>query len=84
MTELNERIIEIAGRIKALREIMGISVKEMASLSEVTEEEYVACEAGVENLTFAFIYKCALALGIDVTELMTGNSPKLRSYTVTQ
>ena len=84
MTELNERIIEIAGRIKALREIMGISVSEMAALSEVTEAEYIACEAGVENLTFAFIYKCAIALGIDVTELMTGNSPKLRSYTVTR
>ena len=84
MTELDERIIEIAGRIRALREIMGISVEEMATLAEVTVDEYIACEAGEGDLTFAFIYKCAQALSIDVTELMTGNSPKLRSYTVTR
>jgi len=84
MTGLNERISEIAGRIKALREIMGLSVEEMSALSEVTPEEYIACEAGNGDLTFAFIYKCAQALSIDVTELMTGNSPKLRSYTVTR
>ena len=84
MTELDERITEIAGRIHALREIMGISVSEMAQKAGVSEEEYLACEAGQENLTFAFIYKCAQAFGIDVTELMTGSAPKLRSYTVTR
>ena len=83
-TELDERITEIAGRIRALREIMGISVADMAEMSGVTVEEYLACEAGRENLTFAFIYKCAQAFGIDVTELMTGSAPKLRSYTVTR
>ena len=63
---------------------MGISVAEMATRAGVSESEYVACEDGKENLTFAFIYKCAQILGIDVTELMTGNAPKLSSYTVTR
>ena len=84
MTELDERITEIAGRIHALREIMGFSVEQMAEKAGVTTEEYLECEAGRENLTFAFIYKCAQAFGIDVTELMTGSAPKLRSYTVTR
>ncbi|MCI6502260.1 MAG: AMP-binding protein [Clostridia bacterium] len=84
MTELDERITEIAGRIRALREIMGFSEARMAALSGVSEEEYLRCEAGEENLTFAFIYKCAQAFGIDVTELMTGDTPRLRSYTVTR
>ena len=84
MTELDERITEIAGRIHALRDIMGFSTAEMAEKAGVTEEEYLECEAGRENLTFAFIYKCAQAFGIDVTELMTGSAPKLRSYTVTR
>ena len=84
MTELDERITEIAGRIHALREIMGFSAAQMAEKAGVTTEEYLECEAGRENLTFAFIYKCAQAFGIDVTELMTGSAPKLRSYTVTR
>ena len=41
-TELDERITEIAGRIRALREIMGISVADMAEMSGVTVEEYLA------------------------------------------
>ena len=84
MTELDERITEIAGRIHALREIMGYTAAEMAAKAGVSEAEYLECEAGRENLTFAFIYKCAQAFGIDVTELMTGSAPKLRSYTVTR
>ncbi len=83
-TELDERITEIAGRIHALREIMGISAADMARQAGVSEEEYLACESGKENLTFAFIYRCAQTFGIDVTELMTGSAPKLRSYTVTR
>ena len=51
---------------------MGLTAEEMALLSGVSLSEYIACEAGEGDLTFAFIYKCAQALGIDVTELMTG------------
>ena len=57
MTELDERITEIAGRIHALREIMGYTAAEMAAKAGVSEAEYLECEAGRENLTFAFIYK---------------------------
>ena len=84
MIGLNERINEIAGRIRALREIMGLSPEEMATKAGVTAAEYLECEEGRENLTFAFIYKCAQIFGIDVTELMTGSTPRLRSYTVTR
>ena len=84
MIGLNERINEIAGRIRALREIMGLSAEEMAVKSGISVEEYLECEEGRENLTFAFIYKCAQIFGIDVTELMTGSTPRLRSYTVTR
>ncbi len=84
MLGLNERISEIAGRIRALREIMGLSVEEMAAKAGVSTDEYLECEEGRENLTFAFIYKCAQIFGIDVTELMTGSTPRLRSYTVTR
>ena len=84
MIGLNERINEIAGRIRALREIMGLSAEEMAVKSGISVAEYLECEEGRENLPFAFIYKCAQIFGIDVTELMTGSTPRLRSYTVTR
>ncbi len=83
-SDLNLKIQEIAQRIRALREIVAISAADMAKKTDVTEEEYLLCEAGKSDLNFAFIYRCALAFGVDVTDLISGTTPTLRSYTVTR
>ena len=82
--ELDFKIKEIAGRIKELREIENLTVSEMAQKTGVTEEEYIACEKGEGDLHFAFIYRCANAFNVDVTDIIEGYSPRLRSYTVTR
>lgn len=82
--ELDFKIKEIAGRIKELREIENLSVSEMARKTGVTEDEYLACENGESDLHFAFIYRCANAFNVDVTDIIEGYSPRLRSYTVTR
>ena len=74
----------MAARIRELREIEGFSPEQMAEKTDVTTEEYLLCESGGSDLNFAFIYRCALALGVDVTDIIEGSSPKLRSYTVTR
>ena len=84
MTGLTYKIQEMAGRIKELREITGLTQEEMAAKTDVTLDEYMACESGESDLNFAFIYRCALAFGVDVTDIIQGTSPKLRSYTVTR
>ncbi len=81
---LDLKIMEIAKRIKELREIVGISVETMAKLTDVTKEVYLACEKGEHDLSFAFIYRCAIALGVDVTDIVEGVSPMLKSYTITR
>ena len=84
MQGLDSKIKEIAGRIKELREIMGISIAEMAKKTAVSEEEYLLCENGESDLHFAFIYRCANAFNVDVTDIIEGYSPRLKSYTVTR
>ncbi len=81
---LNFKIKEMAGRIRELREIEGISAEEMAKRVDVAPEEYARCEAGETDLNFAFIYRCAMALSVNVTDIIEGYSPKLKSYTVTR
>ena len=81
---LEEKIREMAGRIRALREIVGLSTAEMAEKTDVGEAEYLACEAGRQDLNFAFLYRCAQALGVDVTDIIEGTGPRLSSYTVTR
>ncbi len=84
LTGLDFKIQEMAGRIHELREITGFTTAEMAERTGISEAEYTACERGESDLHFAFLYRCALAFGVDVTDLIEGHSPKLRSYTVTR
>ena len=84
MTGLDFKLGEIAGRIRELREIEGLNAADMAKKTAVSEEEYLACENGRSDLNFAFIYRCALAFGVDVTDIIEGQSPNLKSYTVTR
>ena len=84
MTGLDFKIKEMAGRIRELRDIVGLSVEQMAEKTGVSVSEYVECENGNSDLNFAFIYRCALALGVNVTDIIEGYSPKLKGYTVTR
>ena len=81
---LDFKIMEMADRIRELREIEGITPEEMARATDVTVEEYIANESGEGDLTFAFIYRCAKVFNVNVTEIIEGVSPNLASYTVTR
>ena len=76
--------MDVAARIREMREILGFSVEEMAEKAEVTPQMYERYEACKEDLPFTFIHKCALAFGIEITDLLEGRSAKLSSYTVTR
>ncbi len=82
-TALNQ-LSEVAARIKGTREIMGWSTARMAKKTEVDEVQYRAYESGEADLPFTFIHKCALAFGIEITELLEGQGAHLSSYTVTR
>ncbi len=84
MTGLDLKIKEVAGRIKELREIEGLSQQDMALKTDVSLDEYQKCEQGESNLTFAFIYRCSLALKVNVTDIIEGYSPELKAFTVTR
>ncbi len=81
---LDFKIKEMALRIRELREITRYTPAEMAEKTGVSIEEYLACENGERDLNFAFIYRCALAFSVDVTDIIEGVSPTLRSYTLTR
>ncbi len=84
MTTAYEKLLEVAKRIKEMREIMGFSVEEMAEKTEVTPEEYVKLESGEEDFPFTFIHKCALAFNLEINDILEGVSANLSSYNVTR
>ncbi len=79
-----EQLMEIALRIKELRDIMGWTTQEMAQKTEVSEEQYITFESANADIPFSFIHKCALAFDVELTELLEGRTAKLSTYTVTR
>ncbi len=79
---METRIIEIAERIKGLREILDYSAAEMAEATGVTLEEYEQAERGERDFTFTFLYACSKKFGVDMVELLTGENPLLSFYSV--
>ena len=75
---------EIALRIREMRVILGLSTRSMAEKTGVSEAAYIQYETGDVDLPFTFIHKCAIALGIEITDLLEGQSAHLSSYTVTR
>ena len=84
MTGMDFKIREVAGRVRELREISGFTVEEMAQRTDLSVEEYIQCEAGNRNLSIAFLYRCTLSFGVDMSDLLEGRSAKLRAYDLTR
>ncbi len=78
-----ERRQEIANRIRSLREDNDLTIEDMAQATGRSAKEYAARESGEMDLTFTFLYKCAHKLGVDITELLTGESPHIKWYSIT-
>ncbi len=83
MAETN-KLLEVAKRIREMREIVGLTIIEMAAKTEVTVAEYQQYENGELDFPFSFIHKCSLALGVGITDLLEGKSALLSSYTITR
>ncbi len=73
---------DIANRIRSLREDNDLTIEDMATATGRSASEYAARESGEMDLTFTFVYKCAKKFGVDVVELLTGESPRLRHYEI--
>ncbi len=84
MNTIELKMKEVADRVRELRLISGLSVSDMAARTGMSAEEYEAAEAGSRNLSIAFLYHCALSFGVDMSDILEGKSPKLRSYALTR
>ena len=79
-----KKLLEVAVRIREMREIFGFSQEEMAKKTEVSVELYRDFESGKQDFPFTFIHKCSMAFGIGISDLLEGKSALLSSYTITR
>jgi len=76
---MTEQLSEIGGRLKALRDIIGIPAEKMAAELKIETDEYTAYECGERDFSFSFLYNAASLLGVDVVDIISGESPRLET-----
>lgn len=79
---MSEQIRMIAARMRELREIAGYSYEEAASMLNVPTEVYIAYENAAQDIPIGFLNEFANRFKVDLTELLTGQSPRLTRYSL--
>ncbi len=77
-------LMDVAMRIRDMRELLGYSTEKMAELTEISVDDYKLYESGKADLPFTFIHKCSQVYGIEISVLLEDRSAKLSGYTVTR
>ena len=72
----------VALRIAELRDIMGYDVKTVAGKLQISEEAYNGYEINGEDIPISLLYKLANLYGVDMTDLLSGQSPRLSTLSV--
>jgi len=73
---------QIPKRIMELREILEISVADMARDTGIPEETYLKYEAGELDIPISVLYHISARLGVDATVLLTGEDPRMDTASV--
>lgn len=74
---MNEKVKDIAVRIKGLRLLAGESEKEVADAIGLDVNEYLKYENAEDDIPVSLLYELAEYYKVDMTEILTGTSPKL-------
>lgn len=72
----------IAARLKEIREICGFSAQQVADKLAIPLARYEEYEVSGENIPISVLYTLAQEYGVDITEILTGKSPRLSNYCV--
>ena len=77
-----DQMKQIASRLKEIREISGFSVEDTAARLGVSPAQYLAYEVDGDNIPISVLYALANVYRVDITEILTGTSPRLSNYCV--
>ena len=74
--------MDIADRIRELRESVGKSAEQTAGYLGIGLADYRSFESGSLDVPISVLYEIAGHFGVDLTDLMTGKSPNLQQFCV--
>lgn len=81
---MDDQIKQIAERLRGLREVLELSIEDMAAGAEICPEEYSRAETGEHDISVSMLQKIARAYNIELDALMFGEEPKMNAYFLTR
>ncbi len=81
---MSDTVKQVAMRILDLREISDYTVEQMAQALGVPVDEYAKYESGEVDMPISFLVKLGEVFHVDMTELLTGEAPRLNVLSVTR
>ena len=82
--ESQTNIKQIAQRLCDLQDILEKTDENMAEVTGVSVEDYKEYKNGEKDFSYTFLFKAAKFFDVDVTDIITGDTPRLSSYAITR
>ncbi len=79
---MTEQIKQIAGRIKEIREISGLSAETLAGKLGIPVDLYLKYESGSTDIPVGIIFEISELFNVELSVMLGGDNPKLRIYGV--
>ena len=79
---MNEKLQQISERIRELRMILELTPETVAAHLRISVGEYLGFEEGVQDIPISVLYEIAALFGVDMTVLLTGDTPRMNTHTV--
>lgn len=79
---MNDAILDMAARIRELREISGYSQEQMAGELGVKPSTYAGYETTGSDIPISSLYHIAHLFGVSMAEILTGRVPRIDTYCV--
>ena len=81
---MNEYNKDIGNRIRELRELSDITIKEIADNLNIKQETYIQYENGEVDIPASFLYELAHIFKVDLGLLLTGEESRMSIFDVTR
>ena len=81
---MSDDIKMIAERLKGLREVVEVSVREAADTCGISPEEYKAYEEGNTDIPVSILHSMAKKYNFDLATLISGDEPHMKDYSLTR
>ena len=81
---MKEKTIEIAARIKEVREKLGFSIQDIISNTTINKYDYQDYESGQIDIPVSAILQIAACFKVDINVLLTGEEPHSTGFSITR